>query len=138
MVSRSLSVALAPVGVVRGVYAAVAPDWSRLRQVCRDCARLATTAPDWLKEWCKMTFAMFDISNSSNGAVVAEHDIVSEKDLEHLLHLLDDKVGDAAWQNQMERTTPNMIYQAWRHEPEVRPTLLTNPSISLTNLIMSI
>lgn len=82
-----------------------------------------------------MTFAMFNISNSSNGVVVAEHDIISEKDLEHLLHLLDDKVGDAAWQNQMERTTPNMIYHAWRHEPEVSPTLLTNPSISLTNLI---
>lgn len=82
-----------------------------------------------------MTFAMFNISNSSNGVVVADHDIISEKDLEHLLHLLDDKVGDAAWQNQMERTTPNMIYHAWRHEPEVSPTLLTNPSISLTNLI---
>lgn len=48
-----------------------------------------------------------------------EHDIVSEKDLEHLLHILDSNVGDAAWQNQMERTTPNMFYQSWRHEPEV-------------------
>ncbi|CAD5187163.1 uncharacterized protein LOC135678117 [Musa acuminata AAA Group] len=65
----------------------------------------------------------------SNGVVVAEHDIISEKDLEHLLHLLDDKVGDAAWQNQMERTTPNMIYHAWRHEPEVGPIIYRSRTV---------
>lgn len=59
-----------------------------------------------------------------------EHDVVTEKDLEHLLYLLDGKIGDAAWQNLMERTTHNMIYQAWRHEPEV--------CCSLTNCLTSL
>lgn len=48
-----------------------------------------------------------------------DQDIVTEKDLEHLLQFLDGKVVDTAWQQFMERTTPNMVYQAWRHEPEV-------------------
>lgn len=40
-----------------------------------------------------------------------------EKDLEHLLHLLDGK--DAVWQSMIERSTSNMACQAWRYEPEV-------------------
>ncbi|WOL08007.1 hypothetical protein Cni_G16758 [Canna indica] len=67
--------------------------------------------------------------SSSNGIYVDEHDIVSEKDLEHLLHILDGKVGDAAWQNQMERATPNMIYQAWRHEPKEGPIIYRSRTV---------
>lgn len=48
-----------------------------------------------------------------------EQDIVTENDLDHLLHLLERKDGEMAWQGMMERSTPNMSYQAWRHEPEV-------------------
>lgn len=48
-----------------------------------------------------------------------DENIVTEKDLEHLMSLVEGKVGDATWQNLMERSTPNMTYQAWRHEPEV-------------------
>ncbi|MBA0739657.1 hypothetical protein Gogos_012906, partial [Gossypium gossypioides] len=48
-----------------------------------------------------------------------QQDIVTENDLAHLLHLLEGKEGEMEWQNMMERTTPNMSYQAWRHEPEV-------------------
>lgn len=46
-------------------------------------------------------------------------DIVTENDLEHLLHLLEGKDREMEWQSMMERSTPNMAYQAWRHEPEV-------------------
>ena len=46
-------------------------------------------------------------------------DIVKENDLEHLLHLLEGKDREMEWQSMMERSTPNMAYQAWRHEPEV-------------------
>lgn len=49
-----------------------------------------------------------------------ESSTVTEKDLEHLLNLLGAKEGEMAWQNMMERSTSNMAYQAWRHEPEVR------------------
>lgn len=48
-----------------------------------------------------------------------EHDIVTQADLEHLLHLLEGKDGVMDWQSFMERSTPNMQYQAWRHESEV-------------------
>lgn len=52
-----------------------------------------------------------------------EQNIVTEKDLEHLLQLLEGKVGEMAWQSLMKRSTPNMSYQAWRHEPEKGPTI---------------
>lgn len=46
-------------------------------------------------------------------------DIVTQADLENLLHLLESKGGVMDWQCFMERSTPNMQYQAWRHDPEV-------------------
>lgn len=70
-----------------------------------------------------------DGGGSFSGAFEDGDDVVAEKDLEHLLHLLDGKVGDSVWQNQMERTTPNMIYQAWRHEPEVGPIIYRSRTI---------
>ncbi|XP_062187396.1 uncharacterized protein LOC133890828 [Phragmites australis] len=59
-----------------------------------------------------------------------EHDIVTEKDLEHLLQLLDNKEsGDTTWQHLMERTTSNMTYKAWRREPEVGPIMYCSRTI---------
>lgn len=46
-----------------------------------------------------------------------DHDVITDKDLEYLLHLLDGK--DAVWQSMIERSTTNMACQAWRYEPEV-------------------
>lgn len=48
-----------------------------------------------------------------------EQDAVTQNDLEHLLHLLKGKDGVMDWHCFMDRSTPNMSYQAWRHEPEV-------------------
>ncbi|CAA0814197.1 Polyketide cyclase/dehydrase and lipid transport superfamily protein [Striga hermonthica] len=59
----------------------------------------------------------------------AELNSVTDKDLEHLLHLLDGKEGELAWQSMMERSTSNMMYQAWRHEPEVGPTVYRSKTI---------
>ncbi|XP_072957805.1 uncharacterized protein [Typha angustifolia] len=67
--------------------------------------------------------------SSSNGTLEGENDVVTGKDLEHLLYLLDGKVGDGAWQHQMERTTHNMLYQAWRHEPEVGPIIYRSRTV---------
>lgn len=50
-----------------------------------------------------------------------ENAAVNENDLEHLLHLINGKGGEITWQHLMERSTSNMAYQAWRHDPEVRP-----------------
>ncbi|KAK9288983.1 hypothetical protein L1049_017454 [Liquidambar formosana] len=65
----------------------------------------------------------------SSGASEKEQDVVTENDLEHLLHLLEGKVGEMAWQNLMERSTPNMAYQAWRHEPETGPTIYRSRTV---------
>ncbi|XP_074563876.1 uncharacterized protein LOC141820454 isoform X2 [Curcuma longa] len=70
-----------------------------------------------------------DRGSLSSSIEMDEHDIVSEKDLEHLLHILDGNVGDATWQNQMERTTPNMFYQSWRQEPKEGPIIFRTRTI---------
>ncbi|KAL5542146.1 hypothetical protein UlMin_009856 [Ulmus minor] len=57
------------------------------------------------------------------GAVEREQEAVTENDLEHLRHFLEGKGGEMEWQNMMERSTQNMSYQAWRHEPENGPTV---------------
>ncbi|AEE83452.1 Polyketide cyclase/dehydrase and lipid transport superfamily protein [Arabidopsis thaliana] len=64
---------------------------------------------------------------SDNGTVT--EDIVTENDLEHLLQLLE--VGNAAleWQSMMDKTTPNMSYQAWRHEPETGPVIYRSRTV---------
>ncbi|XP_059448638.1 uncharacterized protein LOC132179863 [Corylus avellana] len=56
-------------------------------------------------------------------------DIVTENDLEHLLHLLEGKDREMEWQSMMERSTPNMAYQAWRHEPETGPTVYRSRTV---------
>ncbi|KAJ6801015.1 uncharacterized protein M6B38_199365 [Iris pallida] len=66
---------------------------------------------------------------SNFSEIERERDAVTEKDLEHLLYLLDGKVGDNFWQNMMERTTSNMTYQAWRHEPEVGPVIYRSRTV---------
>lgn len=60
-----------------------------------------------------MTFFSLNGSSSDVGK-----DAVTEKDLEHLLHLLEG-LGESVWQHMMDRLTPNMSYQAWRYELEV-------------------
>ncbi|CAE6196651.1 unnamed protein product [Arabidopsis arenosa] len=68
------------------------------------------------------------VSRGSDNAMVTE-DIVTENDLEHLLQLLE--VGNAAmeWQSMMDKTTPNMSYQAWRHEPETGPVIYRSRTV---------
>lgn len=56
-------------------------------------------------------------------------DVVTEKDLEHFLHLLDGKDGEKTWQTMMDRSTSNFTYQAWRHEPEIGPTIYRTKTV---------
>ncbi|KAF8401819.1 hypothetical protein HHK36_012765 [Tetracentron sinense] len=64
-----------------------------------------------------------------NGVSGKDQDIFTEKDLEYLLHLLEGKVGEMPWQSMMDRSTPNMAYQAWRHEPETGPTVYRSRTV---------
>ncbi|ESR33364.1 hypothetical protein CICLE_v10005003mg [Citrus x clementina] len=63
--------------------------------------------------------------DASPGARTAEKEqhVVTENDLEHLLQLLERKDGEMEWQTLMEKSTPNMTYQAWRCEPETGPAV---------------
>ncbi|KAK9083445.1 hypothetical protein Scep_029916 [Stephania cephalantha] len=61
--------------------------------------------------------------------VEVEHDPITKKDLEHLLHLAEGKGGDITWQFMMERSTPNFAYEAWRHESETGPTILRSRTV---------
>ncbi|XP_068634692.1 uncharacterized protein [Aristolochia californica] len=58
-----------------------------------------------------------------------EQDILTHKDLEHLLHLLEGKIGESSWQHMMDRSTSNMAYQAWRYEPEVGPVIYRSRTV---------
>ncbi|KAJ4722607.1 StAR-related lipid transfer protein like [Melia azedarach] len=69
-----------------------------------------------------------DISPGA-GTAEREQDVVTENDLEHLLQLLEKKDGEMEWQSIMERSTPNMTYQAWRHEPETGPAVYRNRTV---------
>ncbi|KAL8162755.1 hypothetical protein V2J09_014244 [Rumex salicifolius] len=70
-----------------------------------------------------------DALDDSHEAAQTEHDIVTENDLDHLLHLLNKKDGEISWQSMMERTTPSMTYQAWRHDPEIGPTVYRSRTV---------
>ncbi|PON53246.1 START domain containing protein [Parasponia andersonii] len=61
--------------------------------------------------------------------VEREQDVVTENDLERLLHFLEGRDGEMEWQSLMERSTPSMSYQAWRHEPETGPTVYRSRTV---------
>ncbi|KAF8413402.1 hypothetical protein HHK36_001384 [Tetracentron sinense] len=47
--------------------------------------------------------------------------VVTREDLEHLCKLVEVKDGGPTWIHMMDRSTPNMAYQAWRRDPETGP-----------------
>ncbi|GLJ45419.1 hypothetical protein SUGI_0956210 [Cryptomeria japonica] len=53
---------------------------------------------------------------------VQEQEIVTFEDLRNLFCLLEDKDGGPVWQLMMDKSTPNITYQAWRRDPEIGPT----------------
>ncbi|KAJ7959428.1 StAR-related lipid transfer protein like [Quillaja saponaria] len=46
---------------------------------------------------------------------------VTEEDLEHICQLVEEKDGGPSWIHMMDRSTPNMSYQAWRRDPKTGP-----------------
>lgn len=45
--------------------------------------------------------------------------LVTKEDLEHMCQLVEERDEGPAWQQMMERSMPNMRYQAWKREPKV-------------------
>lgn len=74
-----------------------------------------------------------DVGSDDVKSVIAAPDRISdrvtENDFDHLLYLLDGKDGEMTWQSMMEHSTSNMTYQAWRHEPQVGPTVYHSKTI---------
>ncbi|KAG8374509.1 hypothetical protein BUALT_Bualt10G0002200 [Buddleja alternifolia] len=60
-----------------------------------------------------------DYSSSKLGS--EKSSVVDEDDLKHLHKLVEEKDGGPAWIQMMDRSTPNMSYQAWRRDPETGP-----------------
>ncbi|KAI8566357.1 hypothetical protein RHMOL_Rhmol02G0034700 [Rhododendron molle] len=56
-------------------------------------------------------------------------DVVTENDLERLLHFIESKDGVTGWQSMMERSTSNLTYQAWRHDPETGPVVYCSRTV---------
>lgn len=48
-----------------------------------------------------------------------ENNLVKDKDLKHLWHLVERRDGGPPWKHMMDCSTPNMHYQAWQRDPEV-------------------
>ncbi|KAG7578349.1 START domain [Arabidopsis thaliana x Arabidopsis arenosa] len=68
-------------------------------------------------------------SRASDKITDKEQDVVTEKDLEHLLYLLEAGNANLEWQSMMDKSTPNMSYQAWRHEPETGPVVYRSRTV---------
>ncbi|ESQ47545.1 hypothetical protein EUTSA_v10020751mg [Eutrema salsugineum] len=68
-------------------------------------------------------------SRTSDKNAEKEKDIVTEKDLEHLMYLLEAGNANIEWQSMMDKSTPNMSYQAWRHEPETGPVVYRSRTV---------
>ncbi|XVE58272.1 hypothetical protein DITRI_Ditri04bG0157200 [Diplodiscus trichospermus] len=47
--------------------------------------------------------------------------VVTEEDLKHLWQLVEMRDGGPSWIQMMDRSTPNMSYQAWRRDPKTGP-----------------
>ncbi|KAG2306688.1 hypothetical protein Bca52824_026436 [Brassica carinata] len=69
------------------------------------------------------------ISRVGDKETEKEQEIVTEKDLKHLLHLLEAGNANMEWLSMMDKTTPNMSYQAWRHEPQTGPVVYRSRTV---------
>ncbi|MBA0744457.1 hypothetical protein Gogos_007077 [Gossypium gossypioides] len=62
-------------------------------------------------------------NSSTSRSVVNEgcSSAITEEDLKHLCQLVEMRDGGPTWMHMMDRSTPNMSYQAWRRDPKTGP-----------------
>ncbi|KEH42916.1 putative START-like domain-containing protein [Medicago truncatula] len=63
----------------------------------------------------------YSATSSSGESEKGLRSIVTEHDLQNLCKLVEEKDGGPAWIQMMDRSTPNMTYQAWRRDQENGP-----------------
>lgn len=73
--------------------------------------------------WIKETQSPPSISSSTSSSLQLEGEksLVTDEDLRYLDGLVEEQDGGPAWIQMMDRSTPNMSYQAWRRDPESGP-----------------
>ena len=72
-----------------------------------------------IKGFCNKQLTTKCNLSSSSQLKKEEGVVVTQEDLEHLCHLVDRTDGGPLWKHVMDRSTPNMSYQAWQRDPEV-------------------
>ncbi|XP_004245442.2 uncharacterized protein [Solanum lycopersicum] len=90
-----------------------------LQNLSSGFSTLKLQIPSWIKE----THSPHSISSSTSSSLhlEAEKLVVTDADLRYLDGLVEEKDGGPAWIQMMDRSTPNMSYQAWRRDPETGP-----------------
>lgn len=73
----------------------------------------------WIKE--AQSPPSISSSTSSSLQLEGEKSLVTDADLLYLDRLVEEQDGGHAWIQMMDRSTPNMSYQAWRRDPETGP-----------------
>ncbi|XP_055821802.1 uncharacterized protein LOC129890250 [Solanum dulcamara] len=73
--------------------------------------------------WIKESQSPPSISSSTSSSLhrEGEKSVVTDADLHYLDGLVEEQDGGPAWIQMMDRSTPNMSYQAWRRDPETGP-----------------
>ncbi|KAI8011265.1 hypothetical protein LOK49_LG06G02807 [Camellia lanceoleosa] len=101
--------------------------WSRFRGKGKESAAATAASGSDSPAIVSVDGSGGDIEPSTATSLI--EDVVTEKGVEHLLNLLESKDGEMGWQNLMERSTSNMAYQAWRHEPETGPVVYLSRTV---------
>lgn len=57
--------------------------------------------------------------SSSKKMETEKSNLVNEDDLKHFHNLVEEKDGGPSWIHMMDKSAPDMTYQAWRRDPEV-------------------
>lgn len=73
----------------------------------------------WIKE--AQSPPSISSSTSSSLQLEGEKSLVTDADFLYLDGLVEEQDGGHAWIQMMDRSTPNMSYQAWRRDPETGP-----------------
>ncbi|CAL1396472.1 unnamed protein product [Linum trigynum] len=102
--------------------------WSNFKGKREKSAAAAASSSASAAAVDRSTEPFSDSASSTSEAEEREY-LVTESDLEHLLYLLEGKDSQMDWQCFMERTTPNMSYQAWRYEPQTGPPVLRSRTV---------
>ncbi|KAK4773235.1 hypothetical protein SAY87_028254 [Trapa incisa] len=104
------------------VFSACRAIWFNLRNKGKSAVS-ALTVDEESVDRCREPF------RSSTANAGRELEVVTETDLDHLLQLIEGKTEEMEWQPMMERKTPNMAYQAWRHEPRSGPVIYRSRTV---------